>query len=346
LLARRAHKPINAGGIRLNEISMLMHYVIGDCIDGRYEVRSLLGEGGMAEVYRALDRRTGREVVLKLPHLAVAGDLAAFDRYRREVEIARGLDHAGLQRLLSDPGARYMVLEYVEGEPLRSILAARGPLPIDEVQRIGLQLAETLEYVHQQGVVHRDLKPDNILIGPDGRVTLTDFGIALRLASRRLTFSHLSNAAGTPGYMAQVRGERGDARTDVYALGCVLYELLTGVVPHPAEQALEARQRKVLTDPPLVRRRRPDVPLQLEAVLYRALRRRPAERYPSMAALATDLRELASVALPETYEPDEPPPAPLGDLPPWRTTLPILAIILAVLAAVGVLAQLAHHATP
>jgi serine/threonine-protein kinase len=324
-----------------------MRHTIGDCVDGRYEVRSLLGEGGMAEVYRALDRQTGREVVLKLPHLAVAGDLAAFNRYRREMEIARGLDHPGLQRLLSDPGARYMVLEYVEGEPLRTYLASHGPLPVDEVQRSGLQLAETLEYVHQQGVVHRDLKPDNILIGPDGRVTLTDFGIALRLASRRLTFSHLSNAAGTPDYMApeQVRGERGDARTDVYALGCVLYELLTGVVPHPAEQALEAMQRKVLTNPPLVRRLRPDVPLPLEAILYRALRRRPAERYPSMAALAADLRDLDSVVLPDKYEQDEPPPAPLGDLPPWRTTLPILAIILAVLAAVGVLAQFAHQAT-
>jgi serine/threonine-protein kinase len=261
------------------------------------------------------------------------------------MDIARGLDHPGLQRLLSDPATRYMVLEYVEGEPLRSYLAAHDRLPVDEVQRIGLQLAESLEYVHRQGIVHRDLKPDNILIGPDGRVTLTDFGIALRLASRRLTFSHLSNAAGTPDYMApeQVRGERGDARTDVYALGCLLYELLTGRVPYPAEDALEAMQRKVRTDPPLVRRLRPDAPVALEAILYRALRRRPDERYPSMSALAADLGHLESVVLPEKYERDEPPPAPLGDLPPWRTTLPIMAVILAILAVLGVLAQLAHQ---
>lgn len=319
---------------------------IGECVDKRYEIRALLGEGGMAEVYRALDKTSGREVVLKLPHLAIAGDLAAFNRYRREIEVAAGLDHPGLQRLRSEPHARYMVLDYVEGETLRAYLAARGQLPVDEVVRIGIELAETLQYVHEQGVVHRDLKPDNILIGPDGRVTLTDFGIALRLASRRLTFSHLSNAVGTPDYMApeQVRGERGDARTDVYALGAMLYELLAGVVPYPADDAISAMQHKVLTDPPLVRRSRPDVPVPLEAVLYRALRRRPQERYASMTALAHDLQDLDTVVLPDKYERDESPPAPLGDLPPWRTTLPILAIVLGVLVALGFVAQLIHSA--
>jgi serine/threonine protein kinase len=315
-------------------------------MDGRYEIRSLLGEGGMSEVYKALDTTTGCDVVLKLPHMAIAGDLAAFNRYRREMQIARGLEHPGLQRLLSDESnARYMVLQYVEGEPLRKYLGRNGPLPIGDVLRIGTELAETLQYVHDQGIVHRDLKPDNILIGPDGRVTLTDFGIALRLASRRLTFSHLSNAVGTPDYMApeQVRGERGDARTDIYALGAMLYELLTGVVPYPAEDALEAMRRKVHTEPPLVRRLRPDVPLALEALIYRAIRRRPEERYASMAVLAHDLEHLDEVVLPEKYECDEPPPAPPGDLPPWRTTLPVLATILGILSVLGIGAELLHR---
>lgn len=322
-----------------------MRHTIGDCIDSRYEIRALLGEGGMAEVYRAIDKDTGDEVVIKLPHLATAGDLTAFNRYRREIEVARGLDHPGLQRLRSAPRASYMVLDYVEGQTLRAYLAERGRLPVDEVQRIAIQLADALQYVHEHGVIHRDLKPDNVLIGPDGHITLTDFGIALRLNSRRLTFSHLSNAVGTPDYMApeQVRGQRGDARTDVYAVGVMLYELLTGVVPYSAADALEAMRRKVETDPPLVRRLRPETPPALEAIIYRCLRRRPEERYPNIAALAHDLANLAAVDIPDTYERDIPPPPPLGDLPSWRTSVPVLVVILAVLTLLGVLAEVLHR---
>lgn len=322
-----------------------MRYAIGDCVDSRYKIRAVLGEGGMAEVYRAVDKDTGGDVVVKLPHLATAGDLTAFNRYRREIEVAEGLDHPGLQRLRAAPHASYMVLDYVEGRTLRAYLAERGRLPVDEVLRIAFQLVDALRYVHERGVIHRDLKPDNVLVGHDGHITLTDFGIALRLNSRRLTFSHLSNAVGTPDYMApeQVRGQRGDARTDVYALGVMLYELLTGVVPYPTQDALEAMRRKVETDPPLVRRLRPDTPPALEAIIYRCLRRRPEERYPSMAALAHDLANLDQVAIPDRYERDIAPPAPLGDLPPWRTSLPILFVILAVLTLLGVLAEVLHR---
>jgi serine/threonine-protein kinase len=322
-----------------------MRYAIGECVANRYEVRELLGEGGMAEVYRARDSSSERDVVLKVPHITTAGDLAAFNRYRREIDIAARLDHPGLQRLLSEPDAAFMVLDYVSGQPLRSYLKSHGPLQLEEVLRIGRQLAETLQYVHEHGVVHRDLKPENVVIGRDGHVTIMDFGIALRLGSRRLTFSHLTNAVGTPDYMApeQVRGERGDARTDVYALGVVLFELLTGKVPYPAADALEAMRRKVETDPPLVRRARPDVPMALEAIVYRALRRRPAQRYQSMAEMAHDLAHLDEVVLPEKYEPDEPPPRPLGDLPPWRTTATIMAVLLVILVALGLAAELLHR---
>ncbi|HEY2594464.1 MAG TPA: serine/threonine-protein kinase, partial [Chloroflexota bacterium] len=318
-------------------------YAVGTRIDDRYEVCSVLASGGMADVYRATDCETGQDVVLKIPQVALAGDLAAFNRYRREMEIASRLNDPGLQRLLSSPDAHFMVFEYIEGESLRGYLSRRdGRLPVEEALDITRQLAETLAYIHEQGIVHRDLKPENILIDAHGHVTLTDFGIALRLASRRLTFSHLSNAVGTPDYMApeQVRGERGDARTDVYALGCVLFELLAGEVPYPSHadgadadrphsdtahaDSLAAMRRKVETDPPLIRQLHPDVPRSVEAILYRALRRRPAERYQSMADFANDLSHLDSVVIPAFYAPDEPPPKPAGDLPPWRTTLTVL----------------------
>ncbi len=325
-----------------------MPYRPGQLIHDRYAVESVLASGGMADVYRAIDCQTQRQVVVKLPQVSLAGDLASFNRYQRELEIARGLEHPGVQKLLSEPGTPYMVFDYIEGESLRTYLARRGPLPIDEALAIARQLAETLEYVHGRGIVHRDLKPENILIGPDGHITLTDFGIALRVASRRLTFSHLSNAVGTPDYMApeQVRGERGDARTDVYALGCVLFELVTGRVPYPVQDAdaIEAMRRKVETDPPLITRFRPDAPATLEALVYRALRRRPAERYQGMAELAHDLSHLDEVVIPPSYAADIPPPRALGDLPPWRATLTVLAVILAVLLVVGILSQFAHHA--
>ena len=320
-----------------------MRYARGDCVRDRYDICAFLGEGSSAEVYRAEDRTTGRDVVLKLPRLTVAGDLVAYKRYRAEIDILAGLHGAGLQQLLSGPSEPFMVLEYVEGESLRTYLRRCGPLPVDQVVAIGLQLAATLEYVHEQGVIHRDIKPENVLIGAAGQVTLTDFGIAMRLTSRRFALSHLSNAVGTPDYMApeQVRGARGDARTDVYSLGVLLYELLTGAVPYPADARVEHHGAR--TDPPLVRSGRPDAPEFLEAILYRALRRRPAERYASMAAVGADLSNPDSVSVANRYERDEPPPAPPGDLPPWSTTLRILALVAGVLLVVGFAAQTLHR---
>ncbi|MBV8715094.1 MAG: serine/threonine protein kinase [Chloroflexi bacterium] len=325
-----------------------MRASVGECIDGRYVVGCLLAEGGSSEVYRAIDRHSGRDVVLKLPRMDFADDFVLLRRFRREIEIGSTLDHPNIQRVLSSPRDPNVVLEYVDGQSLRAYLRANGPLVVDNVIHIGLELAEALDYVHSRGLVHCDVKPDNILIGPDGRITLTDFGIACRTRRFPLQFPQPANVVGTPGYMApeQVRGEVADARTDVYALGCVLYELLTGVVPYPVDAARDASHRREPTQPPLVRAHRPDAPAELEAVLYRAMRRRPQERYQSIAALANDLQHLETVQVPASYGPDVPPPAPLGDLPPWRTTLPVLGVIVVLLGAIGTFVQWAHHVTP
>jgi serine/threonine-protein kinase len=220
---------------------------IGAVVDERYTIERALGEGGFGDAYLAVDDVTGQTVVVKLAHIGVAGDLAAFNRYLLEVDIGERLDHPGIQQLLRTGRGRqpYMVLEYVDGSSLRAYLNARGALPVDDALGIARRLADTLCYVHRQGVVHRDLKPENMLITREGRVKLTDFGIALRLSARQLTFSRPANAVGTPDYMApeQVRGERGDARIDVYALGVVLYKLLTGRVPYPSEDAFEALRK-------------------------------------------------------------------------------------------------------
>ena len=322
-----------------------MPHAIGSYVDERFEICALLSEGGMSRVYRAIDTATGGEVVLKMPHAEFVGDLAAFKLFQREMEVLQGLEHPGLQRLRSEPGAGYIALDYVPGDSLRTVLAHHGPLPIEQVLHIGSALSETLQYVHDQGIIHRDVKPENTLIGPDGHVTLVDFGIAARLSARQLTLNHLSNAVGTPDYMApeQVRGERGDVRTDIYALGVMLFELVTGVLPYPSDDTPEVKRRADPTEPPLIRRLRPEAAPSLEAVLYRALRRRPDERYASMATLGHDLANLDEVVVPDSYAVDIPPPKPAGDLPPARTLLPILAAILGLLLVLGVVAQLAHR---
>ncbi|HEY2595163.1 MAG TPA: serine/threonine-protein kinase, partial [Chloroflexota bacterium] len=285
-----------------------MGYQAGETVNQRYEILESLGHGGMSDAYKARDRETGHLVVVKVPFISIIGDPATFSRYEREVAIGKRLHHPNIQHLvdegrLDDRGgiAPYLVLDYVDGVSLREYLSEKAPLPVDDAIRIAVQLADALQYCHEQGVVHRDLKPENILIQPDGTVKLVDFGIALLQGARRLTFRRLSSEVGTPDYMApeQVQGDRGDARTDVYALGVMLFEMLTGDVPYRGDSALAVVSQHVSTDAPLLRRVRPDLPATLEAIVWRALRREPAERYASMADLRHDLTHLDEVQIPD-----------------------------------------------
>jgi serine/threonine-protein kinase len=300
----------------------------------------------MNDAYMARDRTTGQTVVLKVPFSSLIGDPATFSRYQRELEIGKRLHHPNIQQLLDDGRlggvTPYLVLEYVEGTLLRVYLRQHAPLPVEEAVGIAVQLADALQYCHEHGVVHRDLKPENILIQADGSVKLVDFGIALLQGARRLTFRRLTTGFGTPDYMApeQVQGDRGDARTDVYALGVMLYEMLTGDVPYHGDSPLAVMSQRVTTDAPLLRRMRPDLPPALEAVVWRALRRDPAERYASMAELQDDLTHLDSVAIPRY------PTSVSGQAPRVSRELlvntAIVATVLIVLAAIGVIAQLVH----
>ena len=330
-----------------------MRYEAGQTVNGKYEILETLGQGGMNDAYKARDRSSGQLVVLKVPFISLIGDPATFSRYQRELEIGKRLHHPNIQRLLEegrlDGGvAPYLVLEFVDGTLLREYLRQHAPLPVDEAIRIAVQLADALQYCHEHGVVHRDLKPENILIEADGTVKLVDFGIALLEGARRLTFRRLTSGFGTPDYMApeQVQGDRGDARTDVYALGVMLYEMLTGDVPYHGDSPLAVMSQRVTTDAPLLRRSRPDLPPQLEAVVWRALRRDPVDRYQSMAAFRDNLTHLDSVELPDY-------PKEMLSRPPRVTREhlmngAIIAAILVILAAIGVVAQVFHstQATP
>jgi serine/threonine protein kinase len=322
-----------------------MRLVNGQQVDG-YEVQSHLGTGGMSESYLARDP-AGALVVIKLPHPHLIGDLSTYSRFEREVEIGRRLNHPHVQRVLGSGRlaggiAPYLVTEFVVGQTLREYLDQHKPLQIAEAVSVGQELTAALAYCHQQGVVHRDLKPENIVITPDGAPKLMDFGIALLQGARRVTWGSLSSAVGTPDYMApeQVRGDRGDERTDVYAVGVILFEMVTGDVPYHGDNALAIMSQKVNQDAPAVTVLRLEVPTTLAYVVGRALQRDPNRRYPTMAALAHDLTHLDDVDL------SVPLDLATGSsgLPAASVTWLVLALVLAFLVALGLVAEFVHRA--
>jgi serine/threonine-protein kinase len=235
-----------------------------------------------------VDTRSGWTVVLKSPSPSLLGDRAAFARHRREVAIVRSLNHPGVQRSLDEAHNRtepYEVLEYIAGDNLRRVMARHGPdaLPVPVVVNWGIQVAGALSYLHGLGFVHRDLKPENILLGNDGLLRLADFGSATRVGSRFKGWLPLVDAEGTPEYLSpeQVRGRRGDVRSDVYGLGLLLYELIAGFPAFAGATPQETMSMHLTESPPPLRASRPDVPRALEVVVARAMRRRPEDRYQS-----------------------------------------------------------------
>src|SRR5580658_1383838 len=210
--------------------------VPGDRLD-QYALTELLARSGMASVFKAIDERSGSTVALKVPHLQFESDVAFYQRFEREEKIGLKLDHPNIVRVLAPEkkSRMYLVMEFADGRSLRALVGDHRRLPTEEALGIARQICGALVYLHAQGIVHRDLKPDNVLITPEGQVRLIDFGIAMDEAARRLTWFGLSAPIGTPDYMApeQVRGKRGDVRTDVYALGTILYQMVTGDLPYP-----------------------------------------------------------------------------------------------------------------
>lgn len=277
----------------------------GDQLD-HYRIDGLVARSGMASIFRGTDTRDGRAVAIKLPHAEMEADPILFDRFQREEDIGKKLDHPGVVRVLSDDkrSRRYMVLEWVEGRLLRQILNEQKKLPADRAIRITLALCRALEYIHAQGVVHRDLKPENIMVGPNDEVKLIDFGIAANAGSRRLTFAKLTEAMGTPDYISpeQVKGKRGDARSDVYSLGIMFYEMLTGKVPFTGPNPFVIMNERLLNNPIPPREVNPEVTPQLQEIIYRALERDPSKRYPNCHEFALDLEHPEKVGVSEREE--------------------------------------------
>ncbi len=320
-------------------------YHAGQRID-HYEIIRPLGRGGASHVYLAQDWHAQREVVLKFHDDEVIGGAAVFERYKREEEIGKRLDHPHIQRHLNVGEQRsreYLVLEYLHGRNLRAVMLERAPalLPPTEVRRILLQVCEALLYAHENGVIHRDIKPENILILPSNDVKLLDFGIALLEGKQRGIWQSISSPIGTPDYMPPERllGRDGDGRVDIYAVGVVLYELLCGQTPFEEHDGFPLVTRHISHDPPGLLGRNPSISPALATLVMRAIRRDPSRRYAHMRDVLKDLQSLDTV-IPVDYVPDRPK---LGGR--YRQAISIALVVLVVclvIIAFGYFAQAVH----
>ncbi|HXL41588.1 MAG TPA: serine/threonine-protein kinase, partial [Actinomycetota bacterium] len=293
-----------------------MRLKAGDRLD-RFEIVEPLGEGAYAETYKARDTQSGDLVLIKSPNPLLFADPAIHQRFMRESEIARHLNHPGVQRsvdLGENRSEPYLALEYIEGDNLRRWLRQHKlPLPISQAVQWGTELAEALSYLHQHRIVHRDLKPENIIVTADGHLKIIDFGTALLTGARRLTWRHLTEALGTPDYMSpeQIQGERGDPRSDIYSWGIMMYEFLTGQVPFEGDNWLAVMAGHLQRHPKPIHELRPDVPPELEAIVLTAMRRYPENRYQSAEELLADLRALNLQDTPAPIPPPRPAAPPV-----------------------------------
>ena len=289
-----------------------MRYQPGQTVDHN-EILEPLGEGAYGEAYKARDANSGVLVLLKSPDPHLFGDPAVFQRFQRETNITASLDHPGVQRSLEfnfGSGDPYLVLDFVEGMNLRSYLRSlEGQVPVDRAITWGSELADALAYLHGKGVVHRDLKPENILVSDDGRLVIIDFGSALQEGARRLTWRNLTEGVGTPDYMSpeQIQGGRGDQRSDVYAWGILMYELLAGHVPYGGDNWMAVMAGHLQRSPESIREQRPEVSPALEAVVLKAMRRFPDNRYQTADALRADLARLDDLDVSAFDTTPEPP---------------------------------------
>lgn len=279
----------------------------GQQIDS-YRIESLVARSGMATIYRAVDTRDGKVVALKIPHPDMEADPVLYDRFQREATIGEKLNHPGVMRVFGDEKRSrvYMVMEWCEGRLLRSILD-EGRISHEHALHIAIKLLEALDYIHANGVVHRDLKPENIMVDANDNIKLIDFGIAGDAAARRLTYAKITTALGSPNYISpeQVKGKRGDGRTDIYTMGVILYEMLTGKIPFKGSNPMQVINDRLLNYPTPPSVLEPSISPQLQEVIYRAIERDPANRYRRANEFAHDLQHLDQVGVenrPELHE--------------------------------------------
>lgn len=319
--------------------------VVGEKLD-QYELKELLARSGMASIFKAVDLESGQPVALKIPHIQYESDVVFSERFRREQEVGQRLGHPNLVKVLTprEKSRMYIAMEYVEGKSLRALMSDKHPLPTEKALDIACQVCDALVYLHAEGVVHRDIKPENILLTASGQVKILDFGIALFESERRLTWMGLSNAVGTPDYMApeQIRGRRGDPRTDVYAAGMMLYEMLTCNLPYESPNSRALLRAKTSEEPRPPSYYVPGFDPHLEAIILKAIEVSPRDRYATAAALLADLKNPSAVS---PRDPATGATRRRAGARVWRRFL-LPAVIAAVLATLASLIYLSAHDSP
>ena len=268
--------------------------LINTLFDGRYRILRKLGTGGMANVYLAEDEVLGRRVAIKILNDKHAGDDQFVERFRREAKNAAGLSHPNIVSIYDRgeaEGTYYIAMEYLDGRSLKELIVARGPAPINISIDYARQILAAIRFAHRHGIVHRDIKPHNVLVDAEGRLKVTDFGIA-RAGTSQMT--EAGSIIGTAQYLSpeQAKGAPVDQTSDLYSVGVVLYELLTGVVPFSGETPVEIAMKHLSSVPEPPSARRADVPRDLDLVVMRALAKDPSERYQSAEEMDADLRRI------------------------------------------------------
>jgi serine/threonine-protein kinase len=321
---------------------------VGQILDDRFEITESIHRSGMSTVFKATDNQTGETVALKVPLMNLEADPAFYSRFEREEEIGKVLDHPGILKIIpvEQKSRPYIVMEFVKGQTLDRLLHTVGLLPVHDTLKIASRICDALDYMHHHGVIHRDLKPSNIMVCDDGSLRIMDFGIAKTEAMRRITFGGFSPTMGTPDYMApeQIKGKRGDQRTDIYSLGAILYEMFTGQVPFQGPNVYAVMNARLVGDPTAPRSLNPELSPQVEEIVLHAMDRDPAKRYQSASAMKAELDAPEKVHVTERHR-------RLQKSSPWRRKLrkarmyvitgmlPIIAFLLLWL----ILSRQTHH---
>lgn len=320
--------------------------MVGDVLAERYELEEVVGSGGMSTVYRAHDSVLDRTVALKVLHQRLTSEQEYVERFRREARMVAGLVHHNIVTVIDrgeDGGCPFIVFEFVAGENLKQLVDRTGPLPVERALELAIQVAHGLSFAHINGYVHRDVKPQNVLLKGDGEAKVTDFGIARSLIVEH-GVTQTGTVLGTSDYIApeQAQGHQVDEHTDTYSLGVVLYELLTGELPFSGDNFVAIAMKHINEPPPHVSALRRDVPPRLDAAVARALAKRPEDRFATMADFAAELdaclAELRSPGASETMV--IPPPKrmrPAKRRLPGRRSRPAASIVVVTIGlAIGV----------